>query len=267
MKQLRLIAAALAVGLTTTAGAAPDLHSVLRVCADPNNLPFSNQRGEGFENKIAERLARLLGAELQYTWWAQRRGFVRNTLDASTCDVIIGVPLAVESVSHTQPYYRSSYVFVTRAGRAPVRSFDDPVLRRLRIGIPVVGDDGLNPPPESALARRGIVDNVVGFSVYGNYGHPDPPLELLRALVRGDIDVAATWGPPAGYFARKHRLPLTVTPVVPASEIGIPFVYDITIGVRRGPHGEELRRRLDRALRDDRAQITKILDDFGVPRV
>ena len=95
-------------------------------------------------------------------------------------------------------------MFVTRAGRGPIRSFDDPALRRLRIGIPLIGDDGANPPPEHALARRGIIDNVVGYGVYGDYVEPDPPLELLRALARGELDVAAVWGPLAGYFARKQ---------------------------------------------------------------
>jgi mxaJ protein len=237
---------------------------VLRVCADPNNLPFSNQRGEGFENKIAERLARALHADLQYTWWAQRRGFLRNTLAAGACDVVIGVPAGLDAVAHTAPYYRSSYVFVTRAGRRPIRSFDDPVLRHLRIGIPLVGDDGANPPPEQALARRGIVDNVVGFTIYGDYARPDPPLELVRAVARGEIDVAAAWGPTAGYFARRGG-GLTVTPVATAAEAGVPFAFDITLGVRR--RDEDLRRRLDQALRAERRAIARILADYGVPRV
>jgi mxaJ protein len=240
---------------------------VLRVCADPNNLPYSNERGQGFENKIAERLARALGADLQYTWWAQRRGFVRNTLKAGACDVIIGVPAAMDMVAHTAPYYRSSYVFVTPPGRRPIRSFDDPALRRLRVGIPLIGDDGANPPPEEALARRGIVDNVIGFGVYGDYAQPNPPLDLLEALARGDIDVAAAWGPQAGYFAKQRRLPLALTPVSPSVEEGVPFVFDITVGVRHGARDEELRRRLDRALHDERSAIARILEEYGIPRV
>lgn len=240
---------------------------VLRVCADPNNLPFSNARGEGFENKIAERLARALGAELRYTWWAQRRGFVRNTLGAHACDVIVGVPAAVDAVAHTAPYYRSTYVFVTPSGRPAIRSFDDPALRRLRVGIPLVGDDGVSPPAEHALARRGIVDNVVGYAVYGDYARPDPPLDLLRALARGEIDVAVAWGPTAGYFARRPEARLTVTPIADRGDDGLPFAFDITLGVRRGAGDEELRRRLDRALREQRREIARILADYGVPRV
>jgi len=261
IKTLAVLGAALTAGAAATSGSKP----VLRVCADPNNLPYSNERGEGFENKIAERLAHALGAELEYTWWPQRRGFVRNTLARGTCDVVIGVPAAADMFAHTRPYYRSSYVFVTPKDRPAIRSFDDPALRRLRIGIPLVGDDGQNPPPEAALARRGIVNNVVGFAVYGNYAKPSPPLDLLRALARGDIDVAAAWGPQAGYFAHANHLPLTLTPIAP--DPGLTFTFDITIGVRRGPRDEALRQRLDRALQHERPAITKILASYGVPRV
>lgn len=259
-----LIGTCLATGgamSTATATARP----VLRVCADPNNLPFSNRQLQGFENKIAERLARALDADLAYTWWAQRRGFVRNTLRAGTCDVVMGAPVAWEMVAHTEPYYRLSYVFVRRAGQPVIRSFDDPALRRLRIGIPLVGDDGANPPPEHALARRGLVDNVVGYSVYGDYARPDPPMALMRALEHGEIDVAVVWGPLAGYIGRRQRRGLIATPVSPASDDGVPFVFDIALGVRRGD--EALRRRLDQALRAERAAIERILDEYGIPRV
>jgi mxaJ protein len=245
----------------------PAPRPVLRVCADPNNLPFSNARGEGFENKIAEVLARALGAELRYTWWAQRRGFIRNTLAAGACDVIVGVPAALDSVAHTAPYYRSSYVFVTPRGRRAIASFDDPALRRLRIGIPLVGDDGVNPPPEQALARRGIVANVSGYAVYGNYAEPDPALDLVRAVAAGEIDVAAAWGPQAGYVARRRGVRLTLTPIAAGAEDSVPFAFDITVGVRHGRQGDDLRRLLDRVLRQRRRAIQKILDEYGVPRV
>ena len=265
MNLLAMVGVALGATIHLLAAGAPGTKPVLRVCADPNNLPYSNERGEGFENKIAERLAHALGADLQYTWWPQRRGFVRNTLGRGTCDVVIGVPAAADMFAHTRPYYRSSYVFVTPKDRPAIRSFDDPALRRLRIGIPLVGDDGQNPPPEAALARRGIVQNVVGCAVYGNYAKPSPPLDLLRALARGEIDVAAAWGPQAGYFARASHLPLTLTPIAP--DPGLTFTFEITVGVRRGARDEPLRRRLDRALEDERPAITKILASYGVPRV
>jgi mxaJ protein len=239
---------------------------VLRVCADPNNLPFSNRSGQGFENRIAARLAHALGAELQYTWWAQRRGFVRSTLKAGTCDVIMGVPAALDMVAHTRPYYRSTYVFAV-LGRPAIQSFDDPALRRLRIGVPLIGDDGANPPPELALARRGIIDNVAGYGVYGDYAQPDPPLDLLQALARGDIDVATVWGPFAGYFAQRRHVPLVIMPVAPDHDAGVPMVFDITLGVRHGPRDQALLQRLDSALRAERLQIDRILDEYGIPRV
>jgi mxaJ protein len=260
-------ATATAPPATIATGAPRPARPVLRICADPNNLPFSNQRGQGFENKIAERLSQALGADLQYTWWAQRRGFLRNTLKAHACDVVMGVPSALDSVAHTRPYYRSTYVFVTRPGRPAIRSFDDPRLRRLRVGVPLIGDDGANPPPEHALARRGIVDNVVGYGVYGDYAQANPPLDLLNALQRGEVDVAAVWGPLAGYFARSQRLPLTITPVAPDHDDGVPLVFDITVGVRRGNGDIALRDRLDRALQEQRTDIQRILDGYGIPRL
>jgi mxaJ protein len=263
----RTLVATLTAALVALPAHARAPRPLLRVCADPNNLPFSNRDGQGFENKLAERLARALGADLQYTWWAQRRGFVRSTLGAGSCDVIMGVPAGMDLVAHTTPYYRSTYVFATPAGHPPIASFDDPALRRLRVGIALVGDDGANPPPEQALARRGVIDNVVGYAVYGDYARPDPPLELLQAVARGEVDVAVVWGPLAGYVARRRHLPLTVTPVTPDHDGRVPFVFDITLGVRRGAADEPLRARLERAMRSERAHIERILDEYGVPRV
>ena len=127
----------------------------LRVCADPNNLPFSNRQGQGFENKIATLVAAELHRPLVYLWAPQRRGFIRGTLETGRCDVIIGVPAGYGRLQTTRPYYRSSYVFVARRDRAlRIRSFDDVRLRALRIGIQVIGDDYANPPPAQALAAR-----------------------------------------------------------------------------------------------------------------
>ena len=241
--------------------------SELRVCADPNNLPFSNRRLEGFENKIAELLARDLGARVSYTWWAQRRGFFRNTLKAGLCDVVLGVPASLEMVAPTRPYYRSTYVFVYRADRGiDVRSFDDPVLKTLRIGVQLAGDDYANTPPAHALARRGIVSNVVGFTLYGDYAVANPPARIVEAVARGDVDVAVVWGPLAGYFASRERVPLRVVPVSPSIDLPfLPFVFDIAAGVRRGD--ESLRTEIDDFLERRRSDIDAILDAYGVPRV
>ncbi len=239
----------------------------LRVCADPNNLPFTNQRGEGFENRIAELVAKELHARLTYFWWAQRRGFFRNTLNASACDVVIGVPTRLEMVRVTQPYYRSSYVFVTRQDRGlRISSLDDSLLRRLRIGVQLIGNDYMNTPPAHALSRRGIIANVVGYTLYGDYSKPNPPARILEALARGEIDVAIVWGPLAGYFANREPVPLTLTPVSPAGEPpGIPLAYSISMGVRKGD--DSLRRELDGVILRRRAVIDSILTAFGIPRL
>lgn len=138
----------------------------LRVCADPNNLPFSNRAGQGFENRIAELLADELGRELRYTWWPQRRGFIRKTLRAGDCDLVIGVPAQFELVDTTGAYYRSSYVFVTRSDAEDrPTSLDDESLRSMRIGVHAIGDDYANIPPVEALAQRGVRDQIRGYSI------------------------------------------------------------------------------------------------------
>lgn len=237
----------------------------LRVCADPNNLPFSNEQGEGFENRLAEIVAEDLGATVQYTWWAQRRGFVRNTLRAESCDVVMGVPSDYDLVLATRPYYRSTYVFVSRRDRAlPIRTFDDEALRSLRVGVHVIGDDYANPPPAHALASRGIVTNVVGYSIFGDYSQPNPPARLIEAVARGEVDVAVVWGPLAGYFATRQDVPLTLTPVQPeVDRPGLPFVFDIALGVRRGDTA--LRDELDAILVRRAADVDALLREFGVP--
>ena len=239
----------------------------LRVCADPNNLPFSNEKQQGFENRIAELVAHDMGAKLTYVWWAQRRGFVRNTISQNQCDLLIGVPASFERTRPTIPYYRSTYVFVTRRDRhLDIASFDDPQLRRLRVGVQLIGDDGVNTPPAHALANRGIIKNVKGYSVYGDYRLPNPPARIIDAVANGDIDVAVAWGPLAGYFAQRAQVPLDIRPVSPQIDLPfLPFVYDISMGVRRG--NDALRERLNTIIANHRADIDRILAQYGVPRV
>lgn len=262
---LALTALALLLGAYARPGAARPARE-LRVCADPNNLPFSNQKLEGFENRLAEIVARDLGASVRYTWWAQRRGFFRNTLKAGTCDVVLGVPASLEMVAPTRPYYRSTYVFVYRKDRGiDIRSFDDPILKKLRIGVQVAGDDGANMPPVHALAARGIIDNVTGYTLYGDYTQPNPPARILDAVAAGEVDVAVVWGPLAGYFAPRQPVPLVLVPVAPQIDLPfLPFVYDIAVGVRRGD--ERLRGEIDGVLERRRPQIERLLDQYGVPR-
>jgi quinoprotein dehydrogenase-associated probable ABC transporter substrate-binding protein len=239
----------------------------LKVCADPNNLPFSNQRGEGFENKIASVLGTDLGLPVRYTWWPQRRGFLRNTLNFGRCDVVLGIPANFTAVLPTRPYYRSTYVFVSRRDRGlHVRSLDDSVLHHLRIGIHFGGDDYQNPPPAEALARRGLAANVVGYSLYGDYSKPNPPADLIEAVADGAVDLGIAWGPLAGYFASRSTVPLDLTPVSPSIDPpATPFAFAIAAGVRRGD--DAMRDRVQGALDRHRAEIHDILESYGVPLV
>lgn len=237
---------------------------VLRVCADPNNLPFSNDRLEGFENELVTLVAGDLGWRLEYTWWPQRRGFARVTLRAGVCDVIAGVPEEYELALTTAPYYTSSYVFVARRDSGlRLSSFDDPRLRRMTIGIHVVGDDYANVPPGDALVARGITGNIRGYSVLGDYAQPSPPARLIEAVAAGDVDLAIAWGPLAGYFSTRVDPPLSIAAVdaVP----GMPMRFSISMAVRKD--ATDLRDRLNGVLERRRPAIDALLDRFNVPRV
>jgi len=239
----------------------------LRVCADPNNLPFSNERREGFENRLAEMIAADAGTTVEYTWWRQGRGFVRNTLGAGRCDVVIGVPAHYDAALTTRPYYRSTYVFVSRHGENPgLSSLEDERLRRLKIGVQLIGDDFANSPPAHALAARGLIRNIAGYSVLGDYSQPNPPARIVEAVANRDVDTALVWGPLAGYFAQRTSPPLDVTPIAAADDgPARPFVFDIAMAVRRGD--AERQRALDRFIGRHGSQIDQLLTSYGVPRV
>src|SRR3954470_15096271 len=245
---------------------APAAARELRVCADPNNLPFSNAAEEGFENRIMRVLAQDLGATLSYTWHAQRRGFVRETLKAGLCDLVPGAASGMDMLRTTAPYYRSTYVFVTRADGPAVSSFDDPALRTAKIGVQLVGDDGVNTPPAHALSRRGIVENVRGYSLYGDYSEPNPPSRIVQAVADGEIDIAIAWGPMAAYFARRAGVPLRVEAVWPQIDgPRLPMIFDISMGVRK--EDEALRQEIDAVLERRKPEIDAILAAYHVPRV
>lgn len=257
--------AVLAAAAAPNGTAASPRPRALRVCADPNNMPFSDSTGHGFENRIARLVANDLHEPVQYTWWAQRRGFVRNTLGAERCDVVIGIIAGDEQLATTAPYYRSTYVFVTRrSSRLHFVSMNDPRLHHVRIGIHVIGDDYNSLPPGVALAGRGIVRNVIGYSIYGNYATASPPSTLISAVAQGKVDVAIAWGPLAGYYAARSHVPLDVSPVTDAmAGHGIPFSYAIAMGVRKGDTTRlgVLQRELDRR----HAAIQRILREYDVP--
>lgn len=240
---------------------------VLKVCADPNNLPFSNAAGEGFENKLAELVAKDLGATIEWTWWAQRRGNVRETLNAGLCDLIPGVGSSLEMLGTTAPYYRSTYIVVTRAdSRLDIDSYDDERLRGLKIGVQLIGDDSSNTPPAHALMRRGIIDNVRGFMVYGDHERPDPQSDIVEAVASGALDIAFVWGPVGGWFAGRHGPALSVRPVSPHFDgPQLPMIFDVSMGTRRDDRA--LRDEVEQVLRRRAPEIRTLLASYRVPLV
>ncbi len=236
-----------------------------RVCADPNNLPYSNAQGAGFENKIAELVAHELGRTLSYVWRPQRRGFIRETLRAGRCDAVMSVPAGFEAALPTDAYYTSTYVFVSRRAGSVVSSLDDPRLKRLRIGVQLVGNDYNNPPAAQALADRHLVDNIRGFTVYGDYSDREPQRAIVDAVAHGDVDTAIVWGPLAGFYVR-HEPVLTLRPVSPArTGRGLNFVFAIAMATRR--EDRSLHDALNAVIARRRADIQRILHEFGVPLV
>jgi mxaJ protein len=234
-----------------------------RVCADPDNLPATDDKLEGFDNKIAALMAKDLGDSVTYSWWPTRRGFVRNTLSASDCDVVFGVPKGYDLVLPTKPYYRAAYVAVTRSDRhLKIASLDDTVVKSLKIGVTQFGDDYTNTPPAQALGARGINRTVVGFTSF--YSAENRPGDIINAVAKGQIDMALAWGPLAGYFAKHSTVPLDLT-VLPDTDraTGFPFVYELTLGVRRADRG--LRDTLNMLIDRHHADIDAILHDYGVP--
>jgi mxaJ protein len=255
-----------AVVLFVAPNSNPQQERVLRVAADPNNLPFSSDHLDGFENKIADLIARELHTKLEYQWHAQRRGFFRETLKTGNVDLVLGVPAHFDMALTTLPYYSSSYVFVTRRDRnLHVSSFDDPELHKIRIGVQLIGNDGVDTPPAHALAARGIVNNVVGFTLYGDYSQRNPPARIIDAVVSGEVDIAVVWGPLAGYFAKQSKVPLELVPVTPASDGPLGFVFDVSLGVKK--NDTELRDQLNDFVIRHREEIDRILDSYNVPRV
>lgn len=237
---------------------------VLRIAADPNNLPFTNDKGEGFENKIADLIAKDLNADIQYEWSAQRRGFFRDMLRHGDCDLTLSMPTEAERAAPSKPYYRSTFVFVSRRDRKlDLKSLDDPRLKKLKIGIQLV--IGGSTPPGQALASRGITENIVGYTVAGDYREQSPTKNIIDAVVKGDVDVALVWGPMAGYFAKKSETPLTVTPLDSQKDGEIPLAFDISIGIKRS--NKALKPEIDAILLKRKDDINRILDEYGVPRV
>jgi quinoprotein dehydrogenase-associated probable ABC transporter substrate-binding protein len=231
--------------------------AALRVCADPNNLPFSNDKGEGFENKIAGLLAAELGVAIRYTWFPDSVGFIRNTLNARACDLIIGTVSGNELLQNTNPYYRSVYSMVYRPGSAKApASIDDPVLQEASIGI-VAGT-----PPATILAQKGLLGHLRSYPLVVDTRFDSPARRLVHDVATGEVDVGIVWGPIAGFFAKRESPPLAVLPLQVA-ESHLRLDFRITMGVRYNE--PEWKRTINGLIRKKQAEITQILLDYGVP--
>jgi len=231
---------------------------VLRVCADPRNLPFSNDKGEGFENKLAELFAEKLQKKLAYMYFPQASGFVRMTLAAHRCDVIMGFPQGDDLVQGTNPYYRTTYALVTKQGSGldEVAALEDQRLKGKHIGI-VAGT-----PPATNMAANGLMTNAKPYPLMIDTRFDSSAVAMINDLMSGEIDAGVLWGPMAGYYARQANPPLHVTPLVKETS-GPKLAYRIGMGVR--PADQNWKRLLNRLIQENQAAINKILLDFGVP--
>jgi mxaJ protein len=236
---------------------------VLRIAADPANLPFSNQRQDGFENELASIIAQELNANIEYLWRPQRRGFFRETLGQNKCDLVLGVPTQSTECLTTTPWYRSSYVWLSRRDdrrfREPLRHLERP---ETRIGIQLLGDGAVSPAAHS-LIERGWSDRLVTYSLFAE--RPEATPALVRAVRDREIDTALSWGPAVGYFVKQADADLAVTPLNPEDFPGYPVQFEISLGVRRSD--VQLRDELNAILSRKQREISALLDRVGVPVV
>ena len=234
----------------------------LRVCMDPDNMPFSNQKGEGFENKIAQLIADEWKSKLEYVWYPVRRGYFR-ILNGMYCDLIIQAPGGLDMAGTTDPYYRSGYVFVARQDSklADIKSLADPRLKKARIGVTLLPSDE-QLPPTTALSHYGVIGNLRGFQ--GMYNEEDRPEDVVNAVAKDEVDVAIVWGPLAGFFAKQSPVPLRLHPLGERDSLAdVPFRYDIAMAVRR--RDRELRDSLQKVLREKAPEIQAILKEYNIP--
>lgn len=258
---------ALLLGATAAPAAAqrpgPMEPGVLRVCADPDNLPSSDSSGNGLENKLAELMAQSWNSKLQYVWWAAPRGLFTRALNGRYCDIVLQAPAGFDLAGVTRPYFRTSYVIVQRRD-APhkVTGLDDPALKTMRIGVHIFPGDGENSPPAMALSAHGVVGNLVGFGTTYT-GTLERPEDIIRAVVDGKVDVAMVWGPIAGYHAKRIGADLLLTPVLDDTLTRIPFTYSMGMATRR--RDREFRDSVQSFIEAKHSEIQALLEQFGVP--
>jgi len=253
----------LAVDLNSGRGGEPQRvedPTEFKVCADQDNLPYSNNKQEGFENKIAELIAKDLGKKVSYQFWYDRMGFIRNTLNARRCDVIIGTVDGNDMVRTSKPYYRSGYVFVYKKSSGyNITDWDSPDLKKAYIGV--VGKT----PPSRPLSDKGLLNNSRPYRIERDLNLP--PSQMIDDLVKGDIDVAIVWGPIGGYYAKQSKEPLVVVPApeYEATNVHGKEYWNISVGVRK--KDKERLAVIQEVLDRRQGDILKILDDYGIPHV
>jgi quinoprotein dehydrogenase-associated probable ABC transporter substrate-binding protein len=259
---LSAVALALAVcgfAARGSAQTAPDLvsHTDLRVCADPSDLPYSNTKGEGFENKIAELLAKELNEKLEYYYFPDSQGFIRATLGRNKCDVIIGTVAGSGDVATTDAYYHTAYMMATRSSdNLPMDKVGDWRIAGKRFGL-IAGT-----PPTDLIVEHNLMDQTGIYQLMVDTRINQPSHDMINDLVSGKIDVALLWGPIVGYYVKHDHLPIKVV-FLNAEGSKVRLDYHIAMGIR--PNDTAFRRRLNAIIAKDQPQITKILQDYGVP--
>ena len=235
----------------------------IRVCADPDNMPSSNDKLEGYENKLATLISQELKAKLEYVWYPTRRGYFR-ILNGMYCDLAMEVPAGLDMAGATKPYFRSGYVFVTRKGSGleDIKNLADPRLKKLKIGVNIYTSDAENSPPAMALSQYGVVGNLTGYSTF--FDENNRPEDIINGVVKKDVDLAIAWGPLAGYFAKTSSVPLVLTPLPAKDSLSdFPFQYNIGIAVRR--KDKEFRDSLEAVLTRKQPEVQAILKEYAVP--
>ncbi len=259
VRLLSLCAAALcAAGFVASAGLA-NAAPVLRVCADPDNMPFSNDKGEGFENKLAELIAERLGNDLEYTWFAENTSYLPNTIGTGACDLVMGYAQGTDLIEDTNPYYHTSYVLITREDDEAlqgVESLSDPRLKQKRIGI------FARTPPASILAMHGLTSHAKPFENTTGESQAQAAKAMIEEIAAGELDAGLLWGPVGGYYAQRAEVPLRVTPLVKESA-GPTTFYGITMGVR--PNEPQFKHEINKVLADNQQDINVILQGYNVP--
>ena len=253
--KIAVIKSAAVVGAYLLAGTISCLAQPLLVCADPQNAPFSDRQKTGFENRIAEVIGADLHRPVRFYWARKGRGFVREVVNKGSCDVLIDIPVGVHGLLISKPLYRSTYVFVTRRSSPAITSLDDPNLRRMKIGVQILGDGYA--PPAQALARRGLSSNVVGYHMDRDTG------SIIAAVRQGKVDTAIVWGPIAGYYSR-HGSSLRLSPVTPAVDPPmLPFTFAMAVGVRRSEPA--LLQQINQAISKESVRVHQILEAYNIP--